>query len=848
VIGFLALREARSTLPRIGPYMLSIALGVAALVSIHSFRADVSRSVRSEAQVLMGADLRLGGNGPLGPELSAMVDSVEAAGHPTATVVSAVSMARGMARGSPAGEVVRLVQLRAVEGAWPFYGEVDTEPAGAWSRVSESGRVLVDEAIVTQLGVGIGDSVTVGSATFEVVGVVRDIPTEVGLQTAIGPRVWMSTADLDAAEVVGFGSVARYATYMVMPELGQRAAIETRYDAQMRGEAVEFSTAVEQARDLTEAVGFLGRYLALVGLAALLLGGVGVGSAIRVFVRERLHSVAVLRCIGASQNSVFMVYLLQAAALGFLGSLVGAIAGVVIQQLLPGLLSGLLPVAIEPRIDPLTLLAGVAVGVWVSIVFGLLPLLAVREVPPLRALRSDVEPGAGGNRMLRAAAVALLALSVVGTSVIEAPSLVEGLGFAGALGVTVGLLWVAALGGVALTRRALPEGAPWPVRQGVSSLFRPGNQTVPVVLALGFGIFVVGVVGVVQSNLATSLAIDAAESRANLLLFDVQTDQLDGVGELFPDSVRQTVTATPLVPSRVAGVRGVDRVAFDSLPADERPSSWAVRREYRNSWRAELGPGEELVEGSWWDSAPELEPGVVRLSLEVDVAQDLKVGLGDRITWDVAGRRIESEVTSLRRVDWSRFETNFFALFEPGVIDDLPTTWVVLGRAGEPGARSRLQGEIVAAYPNVSMIDLGRIQAAVDRILANVDRAIGFLAGFAGIAGLIVLAGALAVTRGERIREAALLRTLGADERRLLGILGVEYLLLGGLAASVGLLLASVASWLVVTQLFELDFALHAGRQALIGVGVLLLTLVTGWVGSRDLLSSPPLKVLREGD
>jgi len=843
VIRFLALREARSTLPRIGPYMLSIALGVAALVSIHSFRQDVSRSVRDEAQVLMGADLRLSGNAPLGDTLAAMIDSVEAAGHPSATVVSAVSMAQ-----VPGTDLLRLVQLRAAEPGWPFYGEVDTRPEGVWARVQEPGVILVDEALSTQLGVTIGDSLAVGSTTLRIEGLVRDIPTEVGLQTAIGPRVWMSPEDLDAAEVVGFGSLARYATYVVMPSLGERAAIETRYEGAMTSESVTLSTAVEEARDLTEAVGFLGRYLALVGLAALLLGGVGVGSAIQVFVRERLRSVAVLRCLGASQNQVFAVYLLQAAALGLLGSVVGAAVGVAVQQLLPGLLSGLLPVAIRPRIDPLTVGAGVGVGVWVSVVFGLLPLLAVREVPPLRALRVEVDTPQGRNRLLRAGAILLLAASVLGTAVLEAPRAIDGAGFAAALAVTVVVLWAAARGGVSLTRRLLPPGAPWTLRQGVSSLFRPGNQTVSVVLALGFGVFVLGVVGTVQSNLARSLEIDASESRANLLMFDVQSDQVAGIEALFPDSVRGSVEATPLVPSRIVAIRGVPRTSFDSLPPEERPARWAVGRDYRNSWRGELGEGEEIVGGEWWPEAPSVEPGVLRLSLERDVASDLRVGLGDRVTWEAGGRRIESEITSLRTVDWSRFETNFFALFEPGAVDDLPATWVMLGRAGDVEARSRLQGRIVAAYPNVSMLDLGRIQAAVDRILGNVDRAIAFLAGFAAVAGLLVLAGALAVTRGERMREAALLRTLGADGRRLRRILGLEYALLGALAAGVGLVLSTAASWLVVTQLFELDFAAGTGRLALLGIAILALTLATGWLGSRDLLRSPPLRVLREGE
>ncbi|MDT8368071.1 MAG: FtsX-like permease family protein [Longimicrobiales bacterium] len=843
MIGFLASREARTTLPRVGPYMLSIALGVAALVSIHSFRQDVARSVRDEAQLLMGADLRLQGNAPLGPALSAMIDSVEAAGHASAGVVSAVSMAS-----PPPGGTPRLVQLRAVEAGWPFYGEIETRPAGVWSRVAEPGRILVDEAIATQLGRTIGDSVTIGSANFEIIGVVRSVPTEVGLQTAIGARIWMSPEDLDAADIIGFGSLARYTTYVTMPALGERAAIETRYEAVMQAEGIDFDTAVEEARNLTRAVGFLGRYLALIGLGALLLGGVGVGSAIGVFVRERLPSIAVLRCLGASQNEVFAAYLLQAGALGLFGAGIGAVAGVGIQHLLPALLAGVMPVPITPRVDLLTVGAGIAVGVWVSLVFALLPLLGVREVPPLAALRSDAVDAAPANRSLRAAAVLFLALSVVGTSVLEAPSTADGLVFAAALAVAVAVLWGSARLVVGLARRLLPERAPWPVRQGVSSLFRPGNQTISVILALGFGTFILGVIGGVQSSLATSLALEIDGTRPNLLLFDVQRDQVDGVRELFPDSLRAGVDVTPLVPSRIVAIRGMERSELDTLPPPVRPSPWALRREYRNSWRAEPGRGEGVVEGAWWDAAPEVEEGVLRVSLEDDVAEDLRVTLGDRITWDVAGQMIETEVVSLRSVEWDQLEPNFFVLFEPGAIDHLPATWIVFGRAGDEDTRAAVQGEVVRRYPNVSMLDIGRIQEVIDRILSGVDRAIGFLAGFAAIAGLIVLAGALAVTRGERLREAALLRTLGADRRRILMILGVEYAILGTLAVAVGLSLATGASWLVVTQLFQIDLDLDPVMQGGLALGVVTLTLVVGWVGTRGLLVHPPLRVLRSGE
>jgi putative ABC transport system permease protein len=280
---------------------------------------------------------------------------------------------------------------------------------------------------------------------------------------------------------------------------------------------------------------------------------------------------------------------------------------------------------------------------------------------------------------------------------------------------------------------------------------------------------------------------------------------------------------------------------------------WALRREYRNTYRAALGPAETLVRGRWWDGTPgeedrtEIDPGTLaRVSMEVDVARDLRVGLGDTIIWDVGGVPVPTVVTSLRKVDWSRLEPNFFAVFEPGVLDQAPQSIIMVVRIEDPLARAEFQRSLVTAFPNVSALDFSRVQAAIDAILGKVRQAVGFLGIFSALAGILVLVGALATSRGQRTREGALLRTLGARRRQVLAVLFAEYLALGTLATATGLALAWVGSAILVPQVFQVDFAVRVLPLALIWGAVTALTVIVGLVGSRSVLGRPPLAVLRE--
>ncbi len=843
------MRELRHGLRRIGIYMASITLGVAALVSIHSFRDDVARSVQEEADVLMGANARIDDDAPFPPSVLAVLDSLAAAGVGVARVTTATTMVL-----APSSDIVRLMQVRGIDAGYPYYGDVSTSPAGRWGAHLEPGRVLVDPAALTQLDVRIGDTLVVGRVSLEIAGTVNDLPTDLAYQTAVGPRVHVSQETLTASELLGFGSLARYEAYLRLPDLGERRDFRERYDSLFRATGVDYDLAEEQARSLSNGIRFLGRFLALVGLGALLLGGVGVASAIHVYIREKRASIAVLRCIGAGQATAFIAYLIQAAVLGLAGAVAGVAVGLGVQAILPTVLADVLPVEVTTRFSASSAGAGLGIGVWVAVIFALIPLLGARDVPPLAALRQDFERRRRWLDPARLAAYALLAGSVLLLCVIEAPEEDVGLAFAAALAVATAL--IAGVGWVMTraARRLFPARASYPVRQGVSNLFRPQNQTIAVTLALGFGAFIIGTIVEVERSIRADLTLAFGEGRPNVLLFDIQRDQVDGVLALIPEPARPSADVVPLVTSRVARINGrtVEDLR-DNLPRGERPEGWAVRREYRNTYRARIGPAEELVSGRWWDGTPGSEDGtsvewgdLPRVSLEIDVAQSLRVGLGDTITWDVSGIEVPSVVTSLRRVDWEQLEPNFFAILEPGVLEDAPQTLIMVARLPDATQRAGLQRALVGRFPNVSALDFSRVQEAIDSVLARVRQAVGFLGAFSALAGVIVLLGALATSRMQRMREGALLKTLGARRRQVLTVLFAEYVALGTVATASGLVLAVVAASLVVPFVFEMSYTVGVPALAGIWLAVVGLTLLVGLVGSRDLLNRAPLPVLRE--
>ncbi|HEV8197621.1 MAG TPA: FtsX-like permease family protein [Gemmatimonadales bacterium] len=860
----MAWRESRSGRRRLWLLTGAITAGVAALVAINSFTQNLRTSVAEQAKALLGADLSITSRQKFSPRIDALIDSLIAPDPATqrpagrrALEVTFPAMAY-----VPRTSGVRLVQVRAVEGGYPFYGAITTLPAGQWQSLTTTDGALVDPALLSALGAQVGDTLALGDARFPILGTVLNVPGDVGVATAFGPRVYVPARTLPATGLLRFGSRAGYAAYVRLAPGVPAQPIREKYRQALRQERAGIRTVEDDREDLTDALTRLGNYLGLVALIALLLGGLGVASAVHVFIKRKLDTIAVLRCLGATSREVFAVYLLQALVMGGIGSGIGAIVGVGLQQMLPVLFQGFLPVDVHVVPSPRAILLGMGLGLWVAGMFAALPLLAVRRISPLMTLRRDVEPSRGRRDAVDWISLLLLAGSVVALSVIQVGALVDGAVFSTGIGFALLFLWLAARGLISGLRRWFPHRLPYLWRQGLANLYRPANQTVTVVLALGFGAFLLATLFLVQHNLLRQFRPGGNGTRPNLMFFDIQPDQRAGVGEVLASSALSGTPLVPIVTMRITSIRGVpvplapppDTTAADSGARGGRrarsagPAGWALRREYRSTYRDTLTATEKLVQGAWWG------PGVARpapgqpalVSLDSDIASELAVKLGDEIVWNVGGAEVRSRVANLREIDWSRFDTNFFAVFQTGVLESAPQMFVTLVRADSATVRGKVQRSMAERYPNVTAIDLSQVQEAIEGILNRGALIVRFLALFSLVTGAIVLVGAVSASRLSRIREGVLLKTLGATRAQVLRILIAEYTALGVLAALASVFLASAAGWALAKWLFKQPFSLPALQLGGLTLLLLALTLSVGLWNSAEILKRAPLAVLRE--
>ena len=851
----LAWRDSRGARSRLVLYVSAMALGVAALVAIRSFGVNLERAVDEQARDVFGSDLQVRRSAPFTPANEALLDSL--ARETRAVVLREAtfpSMARFPAAGGGEGRA-RLGQVRALDGPFPLYGRATTTPANAFEQFQSSGGALVDATLMLQMDAALGDSVQVGGRSYAIVGRVDAVPGQTDVAALVGPRVYVPLADLDST-LLGFGSRARFIAALRFAGTGPEAAEATLASVVPRLDRADlrYDTAGEDQEQINEASGYLTRFLSLVGFVALLLGGVGVASSISVYVSEKAETVATLRCLGLSSRRVLAVYAMQATALGLVGAAVGAVLGVGVQRLLPVVLSGFLPVTVSNDVVPRALIEGVGVGLVASVLFAMWPLAGVRRVPPLRAIRADAE--ARGLDVLQIGVGVLLVAAVSGFAFLQTRDVRGTAGFVGGTAAVFALLALASVGIRALVRRLAPRGLPWAWRQGLANLHAPGNQTLVLTVTLGLGVFLVLALALVQASVLSRIALPGSDAAGgpDVVLFDVQPDQRDSLRALVQDQGLPVLGEVPIVQMRIAALDGVrvDSLLADSSATstgrpDDRtagPPRWALAREYRSTYRSALVPTETVTAGRFEGTVDAAAP-VVPVSMEADLAADLGVGVGSAVTWDVGGVEIETRVTSLRVVDWAQVQPNFFVVFPAGPLDAAPQTSVVLTRAGSAEASARLQSAVVDTFPNVSAVDVRLVLALLDSVLGRVADVLRFMALFAVITGLVVLAGAVRVALAQRTREAVLLRTMGASRAQVRRTLVAEYALLGALGALTGGALAVGGAWALARFAFDIPFVLDPSWLLVALVAVPAMTAAVGLAGSRAALSRPPLDVLR---
>ena len=859
----MAWRESRAARRRMILLVAAVAIGVAALVAINSFTRNLLAAIDRQGQALLGADIRFSSRSPSSERLEALIDTIAnetlvtlcqrgECGLAVDDIVAHRTDFDAMAY-VPRTDGTRFARVNAVEGPYPFYGKITTSPAGRWEQLAGGRRAIVDPALLTSLAAIVGDTLVLGEGRFEIIAEIEDIPGAAGVESAFSPRVFISAQWLEATKLITFGSRVSYRTYLRLADEAAAEPIADKYGPVLRPDRIRIWTAKRDREEMLENLDQLGRYLGLVALIALLLGGLGVASAVTVFVKQKRETIAVLRCLGATSRQVFATYLTQAIGIGLAGSLLGTGLGLAIQHVIPLVVGDFLPVDVEIRPSAAAIGIGITTGLWVATIFALLPLLEVRRVTPLAALRAPYEEGARRPRDPWRWVVSLaLAASVAFLAMAQAPSRMEGMAFAAGIGATLAVLWLAAFLLTRGIRKFFPHRLPYVYRQGLANLYRPANQTVALVLALGFGTFLLSTLFLIQANLLRQLRFDAGVDRPNLVLFDIQPDQIGPIRATLDSLGYPLRQAVPLVPMRVQAINGhqvLSGARRDSVTGDTIPdmTSWAFRREYRSTYRDSMTATEILVDGAWWDDLPDRASGdgYFAVSLEKDIAEELGVGLNDSITWSVQGIPIATRVTSIREVDWAQFEPNFFAVFEPAALTGAPHMFVTLTRVEDPRMRGRIQRILVERFPNVSSVDLGLVQRAIDRIVGSMIMAIRFMALFSLATGAVVLVGAVATSRFQRVREAVLLKTLGGTRNQILRVLLTEYLALGSLAAVVAVGLSTVAGWAITRFVFHSDFTIPVPELAGLTAVLVGVTVTVGLWNSMEVFRATPLEVLR---
>ncbi len=884
----MAWRDSRRNRGRLLLFISSIVIGIAALVAINSFSENLQTDIKREAKTLVGADLIVQGGQPATDSLEQLFDLLNS--QDRSVTWSLVSMVYFPKNGG-----TRLSQVRALEGEFPFYGKLSTEPADAFelfkqatqpqspvtsnqSPVTNHQIALVEKTLMLQFDLKKGDTVRVGNTPFVIAGQLNSAPGRAGIAGSIAPVVYIPKKYLQETGLVQPGSLVWYQYFFKLKEGTNVADLKTTIlEPALEKKPWEIETVEERREQLGEAFGNMNTFLNLVGFIALLLGCIGVASSVHIYIKDKMPSIAVLRCIGASGGQAFRIFLIQVVALGLAGGILGAGVGSLLQVLLPKVIGDFLPLEnISADVSWRAMGIGILTGFGITVLFALLPLLAIRRVSPLRTLRASYEEDTSARDPLRWVVYALIFLFICGFTLAQTGWSPESLFFP--LGIGVAFLVLAGVA-KALTwavRKFFPTNWSYVWRQGIANLYRPNNQTLILVVTIGLGTALISTLFLTQDLLLKQVAYTGSGDVPNMIIFDVQPPQKEGVAKLTADQGLPVKQVVPIVTMRVESIDGTTKEMNDrdttgkmerekwekenegkrrprrgdddndgpNQPETGPRRGWVYEREYRCTYRDSLIDTEEIVEGEWHGTVG--PDGIIYVSIADNVAKGMRAKIGSKITFNVQGALIEATVGSIRKVDFRRVQTNFFIVFPKGVLEEAPQFYVVISRVDSEEQSAKFQQALVQAYPNVSVVDLTQILKSVKTVLDKVSFVIRFMALFSILTGLVVLISSVVLSKYQRIQESVLLRTLGAHRRQIIRINLVEYFLLGTLATFTGIGLSIAGSFALAKFALDIPYVPNLWPALITFVSITGLTVLIGLLNSREVLRKPPLEVLRK--
>jgi putative ABC transport system permease protein len=829
----LARRELRGGVRGLRIVLACLALGVAAIASVGTLREGIARGLAADGRRILGGDLEVqGGSEPL-PDV--LRDWLRGRGAAISDVITMRSMLV-----APSGDRM-LVELKAVDGAWPLVGEAGFEPpqppSDAIGQRDGVYGAAADQLVLDRLGLHAGDRVRVGNATLSLRGSVTAEPDRVSNPSIFGPRVLVSTAVLPATGLVQPGSIVEHHLRVALPPGSDPAALTAALRKQFPDTGWRIRDASAAAPGVTQFIDQTSLFMTLVGLTSLLVGGIGVANGVRAWLEARARTIATLRCLGASPRLVFFICLIQVMALSVVGVLIGLVAGVLLPIVAVQALGDILPVPPQTGIFPGPLALAGAYGLLTAAAFALWPLGRAMRISGGALFRDAILPAMVRPPLPLLAANVALALALVGLTVATAPEQGFALGFCGA---AAGTLLLFRGGGALLTwiaARIPTPRRPW-ARLGLANLYRPGSSTPLMLVSVGLGLSTLAAVALIEGNISRQVLEQMPDRAPSFFFIDVQNDQLP--------AFRKLVEATPgvtdfkEVPSLRARMVAVKGVPVDQVQATP-DTAWALRGDRGLTYAGPMPDGTRLTEGQWW-AADYAGPPLV--SFDANLAKGWGVGVGDTLRVNVLGRDVDLRIASLRDIAWRSLGLNFTLVASPGLLEHAPHTHIATVRA-TPASQGGLLRAVTDAFPNVSGIRIAEVLQAVASLLGQIGSALTATGSLTLAAGALVLAGAVAAGQRRRVQEAVILKVLGATRAQIRAAWLVEFGILGVVAGLLAAAVGTAASFAVLHYVMHTDWAFLPGTLAATVAGCVALMLGFGYAGTASALRTKAAPLLR---
>lgn len=828
----LAFRELGTQKFRLFLYSLSISIGIAALFATGSLKGDLLLQIDQETKSLVGGDLVVKGFAELSDSI---INEAKFESSEWALEKSFASMVVFDNSGKS-----RLSNIRAISKGYPINGEIEDAVGNSLQLFTQGNYVSIIKTLATQFGLAINDSIRIGNQYFTIVGIHEKAPGQTGISATVAPSVFIWLDKLESTGLVRPGSRIRKSYYFNISDPKRLEAVYKSMKPKVSSQGMRIENLDDGKERLGRAYSNLFRFLNLAAFIALVLGGVGIGSAIDLFLSEKKKMVAVLKCIGFTYRQVFIVFVLQIVVLGLVGSIVGVGLGLFIQQFMPIVFEEILIEEIQQVVHWDLIGISFFIGVVISVLFGLKSLIPLFRATPMMALRANLSAQKSTQKFnIYIGGIQLFVLLIITWYL--AKDIKMALSFTGLLFALMLVLNGSAEGLRKIARSFVHRFKSFEIRYAINALYRPQNQTVMLISTIGLSIILVLHLFFIRSSLVSAIQLTGDNDRPNLIIFDIDKESVTPIEDFLKSKNADVFDPLAIVPMRMYEFKGKGIYIWKEDSLHDIPKN-VFDREYRVTEKSEIGENETLLEGEWISTYSE---GVIPISIEENFSKQAELIIGDRIKFNVFGSILETEIASIRQVDFTQMRESFTLVFPKGALEGAPVMYAVSANISNKDSMSSIQNQLVDQFRNISVIDLDLIFESIGAITSKIELAIQFMFSFSVLTALIVLINSLFLSRYQRLRENAVLRTIGASSGRLTRINVYEFLIVGILAVSMGLILSLLVSWVLMVFVFKVDYNPEIINAILLVTATLVIIVVMGIINNRSLINASPMSILK---